>query len=189
METYTQNRSKSFLESILSWGAQNRRGFAWRTEVEPFKILVAEFLLQRSRATTVEKVYKKIFERWSSFTELAEAPLHELEELIRPLGLTKRARNLIALAQEIHKMGEVPASGLAIKDEFGCFDARKLFNIRGTTAPSIEHRGCRCGDVLRGVITPTECGLFKHACTPQHPLGPCMVSAEGACSSYYLYGE
>ncbi|MBU1748948.1 MAG: hydrogenase formation protein HypD, partial [Chloroflexi bacterium] len=50
-------------------------------------------------------------------------------------------------------------------------------------------KGCRCGEVLRGVVRPTDCPLFRRVCTPLRPVGPCMVSAEGACAAYYAYGD
>ncbi len=53
--------------------------------------------------------------------------------------------------------------------------------------PAQEPRGCRCGDVLRGRIAPDACPLFGHACTPEHPVGPCMVSSEGSCAAYHRY--
>jgi hydrogenase expression/formation protein HypD len=55
--------------------------------------------------------------------------------------------------------------------------------------PTREHKGCLCGDVLRGTVTPLECPLFGKACTPGRPVGPCMVSAEGACAAYYQFGR
>jgi hydrogenase expression/formation protein HypD len=84
-------------------------------------------------------------------------------------------------------VGEVSASGYKIRDAYKEFDAERLFEIR--TGPAKEPAGCRCGDVLRGVIRPTGCPLFGRACTPERPVGPCMVSGEGACASYYLFGE
>jgi len=83
-------------------------------------------------------------------------------------------------------MGEVADSGLRLKEEYRRFDAEYAFDIRPVAAR--EHAGCICGDVLRGVKTPADCRLFGQACTPQRPVGPCMVSAEGTCSAYYLYG-
>ena len=59
-----------------------------------------------------------------------------------------------------------------------------------TVLPKIEGRGnpaCRCGDVLRGVMDPSECPLFATACSPEHPIGPCMVSSEGSCAAFYKY--
>lgn len=82
-------------------------------------------------------------------------------------------------------LGEISASGLRIRDEYARFDARKRFEV--AVEPTQEPRGCRCGDVLRGAIAPTACPLFGHACTPEHPVGPCMVSSEGSCAAYYRY--
>jgi len=84
-------------------------------------------------------------------------------------------------------VGEVGGSGYRIRDRYKEFDTERLFDIK--TGPAKEPAGCRCGDVLRGVIRPTACPLFGHACTPERPVGPCMVSGEGACASYYLFGE
>jgi len=82
--------------------------------------------------------------------------------------------------------GAVPASGLQIREEYAHFDAARAFPVE--VAPAQEPPGCRCGEVLRGVLLPPECALFGKACTPQNPIGPCMVSAEGACAAYYQYG-
>jgi hydrogenase expression/formation protein HypD len=83
-------------------------------------------------------------------------------------------------------MGEIPGSGLKIRAKYQRFDAEANFDIK--TAPPVEHKGCLCGEILRGVKTPADCKLFAKACTPENPIGPCMVSAEGSCSAYYLYG-
>ena len=82
-------------------------------------------------------------------------------------------------------LGPIAASGLAIRPEFSRFDARTRFDV--PIEPTVEPRGCRCGDVLRGAITPSDCPLFGHACTPEHPVGPCMVSSEGSCAAYFRY--
>ncbi len=79
----------------------------------------------------------------------------------------------------------VPASGLCIRPRFASFDAARLFEV--DAGPTQEPKGCLCGDVLRGTITPPQCPLFAGACTPAQPIGPCMVSAEGACAAYYRY--
>jgi len=82
-------------------------------------------------------------------------------------------------------LGVMPSSGMAIRPEYSAFDAEVKFEI--PDVPSREPPGCRCGEVLRGVIEPPECPLFGRVCTPDTPRGPCMVSDEGACSAYYLY--
>lgn len=84
-------------------------------------------------------------------------------------------------------MGEVPNSGLKLRNEFAKYDAEVAFEIK--TKPAIEPKGCLCGEILRGVKTPADCRLFRKACTPENPVGPCMVSSEGSCSAYYLYGD
>lgn len=83
-------------------------------------------------------------------------------------------------------LGTVPASGLRLRKTYARFDAAQVFPVE--VAPAREPPGCRCGEVLRGVLLPTECPLFGKVCTPQNPVGPCMVSAEGACAAYYRYG-
>jgi hydrogenase expression/formation protein HypD len=83
-------------------------------------------------------------------------------------------------------LGRVPASGLALRPEYARFDAALAFPV--DPGPTREHRDCRCGDVLRGVLEPAECPLFRSVCTPVNPVGPCMVSAEGACAAWYQYG-
>jgi hydrogenase expression/formation protein HypD len=84
-------------------------------------------------------------------------------------------------------LGRVPASGLTFREEFSPFDAARLFAV--DPGPTREHQGCLCGEVLRGTVLPPECPLFARACTPARPIGPCMVSAEGACAAYYQFGN
>jgi hydrogenase expression/formation protein HypD len=82
-------------------------------------------------------------------------------------------------------LGIIAASGLFIKNNFRSFDTLSRFVI--PEIKSQEIKGCACGDMLKGIKTPHECPLFGETCTPANPLGPCMVSAEGTCSSYYKY--
>ena len=82
--------------------------------------------------------------------------------------------------------GLVPKSGLHVRPEYARYDATARHDV--DPGPTREHHGCRCGEVLRGTLLPPECPLFGRACTPIHPAGPCMVSSEGACSAFYLYG-
>jgi len=83
-------------------------------------------------------------------------------------------------------IGEVPSSGLKLRGKYQQLDAELVFDI--DPGPTYEPSGCICGDILRGVKTPPDCQLFGQACTPEYPVGPCMVSSEGSCSAYYLYG-
>ena len=84
-------------------------------------------------------------------------------------------------------LGEIPCSGLKLKVKYARFDAGRAFDV--VLPPAREAPGCRCGEVLRGVIAPTGCKLFRKACSPENPIGPCMVSSEGSCAAYYQYGE
>ncbi|MBF2094602.1 MAG: hydrogenase formation protein HypD [Synechococcales cyanobacterium K44_A2020_017] len=84
-------------------------------------------------------------------------------------------------------LGEIPASGLRIHPDYAQFDAEVKFSL---PHPHVDdHRACACGDILRGVKKPWECKVFGTACTPDSPLGACMVSSEGACAAYYNYGQ
>jgi len=83
-------------------------------------------------------------------------------------------------------IGCIPKSGLQLREKFAALDANKKFNPPVST--SKEPELCSCGDILRGVKIPTECPLFGTGCTPESPVGPCMVSTEGSCAAYYKYG-
>ena len=82
-------------------------------------------------------------------------------------------------------LGEISQSGLSLQTKHAKYDALKRLSPAQVAVP--RRNACRCGDVLRGSIDPVECPLFGKACTPQHPLGACMVSSEGACAAYYQY--
>lgn len=84
-------------------------------------------------------------------------------------------------------IGCIPSSGYRIRDKYEGFDAEKIFRIEPPATK--EARGCRCGEVLRGVVRPPECKLYRTTCTPENPIGPCMVSSEGTCAAYYQYGD
>lgn len=109
---------------------------------------------------------------------------------VRPEG-NLRAQELMNAVFELSPanwrgIGVVPESGLRLRKEYQRFDAELSFDI--DPGPTLEPKGCLCGDILRGVKTPIDCKLFGGACTPEHPVGPCMVSSEGSCASYYHYG-
>lgn len=84
-------------------------------------------------------------------------------------------------------IGEIKNSGLALREEYSDFDARKKYALPHITGR--DNPACRCGEVLQGKCTSEECPLFGKACRPEHPVGACMVSSEGACSAFYLYGR
>lgn len=100
------------------------------------------------------------------------------------------AQNIMAQVFATHDtkwrgLGLIPQSGLTIREEFAEFDALLLHNIK--LEDTIPLKGCRCGDVLSGKISPKECPLFGTVCTPHNPTGPCMVSTEGSCAAWYQY--
>ena len=84
-------------------------------------------------------------------------------------------------------IGMLPGTGLRLRSAYRQFDAAVRF--RPETTGIAEPELCSCGDILRGVKVPTECPLFGTGCTPESPVGPCMVSTEGSCAAYYKYGQ
>ncbi len=82
-------------------------------------------------------------------------------------------------------LGDIPGSGYRIREKYAAFDALRRFQPE--IEPTVEPRGCRCGDVLRARMAPDECPLFRKVCSPENPVGPCMVSSEGSCAAYYRY--
>lgn len=84
-------------------------------------------------------------------------------------------------------LGIIPQSGMMIRDQYSQYDARCVFEV--DVSPSDEPAGCLCGEILRGVKQPPECAFFGKACTPENPVGPCMVSSEGTCAAHFKYGD
>jgi len=84
-------------------------------------------------------------------------------------------------------LGEIAQSGLKINSNYAQFDAEVKFNISDVKVP--DAAACQCGEILKGVLKPWQCKVFGTACTPETPIGTCMVSSEGACAAYYKYGR
>jgi hydrogenase expression/formation protein HypD len=113
----------------------------------------------------------------------------QYDRVVRPEGNPAA----IAAMQEVFKPGDsawrglgiLPGSGLKLKAGYSGFDAAAIFGV--DLPESGEPPGCRCGDVLKGIARPFDCRLFASACTPENPVGPCMVSSEGSCAAYYKY--
>jgi hydrogenase expression/formation protein HypD len=84
-------------------------------------------------------------------------------------------------------LGMVPYSALRIRRGYARFDAERRFDVPPLSIP--DHKACECGDILRGIKHPKECKVFGTVCTPDTPIGSCMVSSEGACAAYYTYGR
>ena len=105
----------------------------------------------------------------------------------------RKAQLLVAEVFELRRtfewrgLGLVPYSALQIKQTFEEFDAEKRFDVPAIQASDVK--GCECPSILRGVKKPTDCKLFGTVCTPDNPMGSCMVSSEGACAAYWSYGR
>lgn len=102
-----------------------------------------------------------------------------------PSGRKLIAETMEPIDTEWRGLGVIPQSGYRLREAYADFDARKKFQM-----PKIEghpNPACRCGEVLQGKCTPDQCPLFGKVCTPEHPVGACMVSNEGACSAFYKY--
>jgi hydrogenase expression/formation protein HypD len=84
-------------------------------------------------------------------------------------------------------LGFISHSALKLRAEFADWDAEVRFNVPGVRVS--DPKACQCGEVLKGVIKPWECRVFGTACTPDRPIGTCMVSPEGACAAYFTYGR
>jgi hydrogenase expression/formation protein HypD len=84
-------------------------------------------------------------------------------------------------------LGEVPESALEIRPAFALFDAERRYDLAYKPVP--DNKACECGAILRGVKKPIDCKIFGTVCTPEHPMGSCMVSSEGACAAHYSYGR
>jgi hydrogenase expression/formation protein HypD len=108
-------------------------------------------------------------------------------------GGNERAKALVAEVFELRRafewrgLGKVPYSALRLKDEWRAFDAERRFDVLERSVP--DNKACECGAILRGVKKPVDCRVFGTACTPETPIGSCMVSSEGACAAHYTYGR
>ena len=105
----------------------------------------------------------------------------------------RKAKALVAEVFELRRsfewrgLGLVPYSALRIKSAYAGFDTEKRFEVPAIQASDVK--GCECPSILRGVKKPTDCRLFGTVCTPENPMGSCMVSSEGACAAYWTYGR
>ena len=143
------------------------------TGFEPLDILEGTLMtikqLEEGRAT-VENQYSRILDR--SGNQAAQQLIHKVFEV----G-DRKWRGI----------GTIPMSGYHLRDEFSQHDAEKLFDV--AEIATLEPEICISGEILRGIKKPHDCPAFGTLCTPQHPLGATMVSAEGACAAYYAYGR
>ena len=143
------------------------------TGFEALDILEAIVMLLRQRdegRSEIEIQYKRVAKEEGN----PRAKLF-IEQVFEPVDTSWRG------------LGLIPQSGLGIRKEYSAWDAAKKFSL--PFFHSKETPGCRCGDVLKGRIYPTQCPLFASHCTPMKPVGPCMVSSEGSCGAYYRYAR
>lgn len=117
---------------------------------------------------------------------------NEFSRAVSRLG-NQTAQSLVAEVLELREsfewrgLGEVPLSALKIRQDYGAWDAERKFDLHYASVP--DHKQCDCGAILRGVKRPSGCKLFGTVCTPESPMGSCMVSNEGACAAHYSYGR
>lgn len=140
---------------------------------EPLDILQSVWMVLKQLAEgrcEVENQYKRIVPPYGNSQALqAIQEVFELREFFEWRGL-----------------GSIDHSGVRVREEFSAFDAEQKFPIPNLKIA--DPTSCQCGEVLKGVIKPSQCKVFGTACTPQNPLGALMVSTEGACAAYYNYG-
>jgi hydrogenase expression/formation protein HypD len=141
---------------------------------EPLDVLQAVYLVVRQLTegrSEVENQYSRVVS-WEGNRRAVEAIAATMEP--RPHF-------------EWRGLGSIPWSALKLRDDFTAFDAEARFDVPGVRVA--DPRACQCGEVLRGRIRPWECRVFGTACTPEKPIGTCMVSSEGACAAYYNFGR
>lgn len=104
-----------------------------------------------------------------------------------------KAQELVNACMEVREnfewrgLGNIKHSALKLKETFASYDAEKAFKEHLSHKTSKENKACKCGEILKGIAKPLDCPLFATTCTPQNPIGSCMVSSEGACAAYYRY--
>ncbi|BCB77730.1 hydrogenase formation protein HypD [Phytohabitans flavus] len=141
---------------------------------EPLDILQSVYLLLKQLADgrcEVENQYTRVVP-WDGNLRALDA-----------IGRVMRLRPYF----EWRGLGFINDSALQMRDEYATFDAERIFAIPGVRVA--DPKSCQCGEVLKGVLKPWECKVFGTACTPETPIGTCMVSSEGACAAYYNFGR
>jgi len=144
------------------------------TAFEPLDILHAVVMILRQireRRCEVENQYIRVVRRDGNPRALAA------------IDETMELRDTF----EWRGLGWIERSALKLRPEFAAWDAEVRFELPGVR--TLDPKACQCGEVLSGAIKPWECRVFGTACTPERPIGTCMVSSEGACAAYYNYGR
>ena len=130
---------------------------------------------------------------WMVLQQLAEGRCEIENQYTRLVQNSGNAIALQAMNQvfevreqfEWRGLGDIPQSGLKMRPEYADFDAEVKFPVSYQAVA--DHKACQCGEILKGVLKPWQCKVFGTACTPENPIGACMVSSEGACAAYYKY--
>ncbi len=141
---------------------------------EPLDVLQSVYMLLKQLdegRCDVENQYKRVVP-WDGNRKALEAIQQTME--LRPFF-------------EWRGLGFISQSALKLRDEYARWDAERIFNVPGVRVA--DPKACQCGEVLKGVLKPWECKVFGTACTPETPIGTCMVSSEGACAAYYNFGR
>jgi hydrogenase expression/formation protein HypD len=143
------------------------------TGFEPLEILEGVYMLLRQRKekrTAIEIQYSRAVKEEGNQHALAI-----LNAVFEPIDARWRG------------LGVIPKSGLMLREEFAAMDAAQAFDIPYEEVE--DPPGCLCGEILQGIRRPPDCALFGTRCTPEEPIGPCMVSSEGSCAAYFKYGR
>ena len=141
---------------------------------EPLDVLQGVYMILRQladRRSEVENQYKRVVRDEGN------------PKALQVIAQTMQLRTTF----EWRGLGFISQSALKLRPEFADFDAEIRYEIPGIRVA--DPKACQCGEVLKGVIKPWECKVFGTACTPDHPIGTCMVSSEGACAAYFNYGR
>jgi hydrogenase expression/formation protein HypD len=141
---------------------------------EPLDILQSVYLLMRQLAegrAVVENQYARV------------VPWEGNPVALRAIGAVMGLRPYF----EWRGLGFISHSAMRVREEYAAFDAERIFEVPGVRVA--DPKACQCGEVLKGVLKPWECKVFGTACTPETPIGTCMVSPEGACAAYYNFGR
>jgi len=184
------------LDALLSGGEVDVSGFICPGHVStvigtaPYEVVVAQYrtpcvVVGFEPVDILQGIYMLV-----SQIEAGEAKVEiQYRRAVAPEGNQNALKTLSRVFEPCDApwrgLGVIPKSGLALREAYRAFDAEALFDVDVPDSP--EPPGCKCGDVLRGVMTPVECKLFRNVCNPENPIGPCMVSSEGTCAAYYKY--
>ena len=191
------------LKTIIEMGEINIHGL-----IEPGHVSTIigakpyEFLSKKYNVPQVISGFEPIdllMSAWMLVSQIKKGKAFVQNEYIRvvnPDGNKKAKEFISKVFKKVDKkwrgFPNIPDSGLELKDKFDDYNARKLFkdNLEELKGKKfVEPEGCRCGELLRGLVTPFECPLFGQTCTPETPVGPCMVSIEGSCNIEYRYSK